>query len=259
MYVDVGISKSRYVCATSHCTQQGRDLLRRELDRPPSPMAVFGLTLAPLDIAGRGTSCEGPHRDHRNPGPWSLRRLDEGTRINFLLTELASERPLIPADLGADDSVRDTLDTFRMIARIPNGSLGAYVITMTSRASDVLAVELLQKASGIAAPLRVVPLFETSRDLENAGAVLDMLLPIPWYRERINGRQEVMVGYSDSAKDVGRLAAGWDLYRAQETIVDTCRRHGIQVTLFWARRQRRSCGGPKHWRSVAAPDPSTAT
>src|SRR6185436_16336371 len=106
------------------------------------------------------------------------------------LTELGSKRPLIPDDFRADDVVRDTLDTFRMIARIPDGSLGAYVITMTSRASDVLAVELLQKASGIAAPLRVVPLFETSRDLENAGTVLDTLLPIPWYRARIKGRQE---------------------------------------------------------------------
>ena len=127
-----------------------------------------------------------------------------------------------------------------MIARIPPGSLGAYVITMASRASDVLAVELLQKVSGVAAPLRVVPLFETSRDLENAGAILDTLLPIPWYRERINGRQEVMVGYSDSAKDVGRLAAGWDLYRAQEEIVAAVpapRYRGDAVP--WPRRQRR--------------------
>src|SRR5688572_29889877 len=80
-------------------------------------------------------------------------------------------------------------------------SLGAYVITMASRASDVLAVELLQRAAGVAAPLRVVPLFETSRDLQNAGDIIDTLLAMPDYRARINGEQEVMVGYSDSAKD----------------------------------------------------------
>jgi phosphoenolpyruvate carboxylase len=125
---------------------------------------------------------------------------------------------------------------------------------MASRASDVLAVELLQKVSGVARPLRVVPLFETSRDLENAGAVLDTLLPIPWYRSRINGRQEVMVGYSDSAKDVGRLAAGWDLYRAQEEIVATCRRHDVQVTLFHGRGGSVGRGGgPTHLAIMSQP------
>jgi phosphoenolpyruvate carboxylase len=127
------------------------------------------------------------------------------------------------------------LDTFRMIARLPPGSAGAYVITMASRASDVLAVELLQRAARVEPPLRVVPLFETSQDLANAGAVMDALLAIPWYRTRIAGRQEVMIGYSDSAKDVGRLAAGWDLYKAQEAVVAACRQHDVQVTLFHGR------------------------
>ena len=81
----------------------------------------------------------------------------------------------------------------------------------------------------MAAPLRVVPLFETvARPARTPAAIIDTLLAMPDYRERINGRQEVMVGYSDSAKDVGRLAAGWDLYRAQEAIVAACRRHGVQ-------------------------------
>ncbi len=69
----------------------------------------------------------------------------------------------------------------------------------------------------------MVPLFETSRDLQSGGAVLDTLLDLPWYRERIRGRQEVMLGYSDSAKDVGRLTAGWELYKAQEAIVAAVR------------------------------------
>jgi len=256
VYVDVRDFEAplRLCYESLHATGQGfiaagrlTDLRRR--------VAVFGLTLAPLDIrqdAALHAKALTAITDTLGLGRYE--DWDEDTRITFLLTELGSRRPLIPDDLGADDNVRDTLDTFRMIARIPDGSLGAYVITMTSRASDVLAVELLQKASGIAAPLRVVPLFETSRDLENAGAVLDKLLPIPWYRERINGRQEVMVGYSDSAKDVGRLAAGWDLYRAQENIVDTCRRHGIQVTLFHGRGGSVGRGGgPTHLALMSQP------
>jgi phosphoenolpyruvate carboxylase len=141
-----------------------------------------------------------------------------------------------------------------MIAELRRESLGAYVITMTSRASDVLAVALLQQEAGVTDPLRIVPLFETSDDLEHAGQVLDELLALPWYRARIQGRQEVMIGYSDSAKDVGRLAASWDLHRAQESIVDTCRRHGVQVTLFHGRGGSVGRGGgPTHLAIMSQP------
>ncbi len=123
------------------------------------------------------------------------------------------------------------LDTFRTIARTPPESLGSYVVTMTRQASDVLVVELLQKEMGAERPLRVVPLLETAADLRRAPEILDQLLAIDWYRARIDGLQEVMVGYSDSAKDVGRLSAGWELFKAQEAIVDSCRRHDVRPAL----------------------------
>jgi phosphoenolpyruvate carboxylase len=154
----------------------------------------------------------------------------------------------------ADAAIREVLDTFRLIAATPPGSLGAYVITMTSQASDVLAVEYLQRAAGVETPLRVVPLFETSRDLGRAGDVLDTLLAFDWYRAHTRGRQEVMIGYSDSAKDVGRLAAGWALYQAQETVVATCRRHGVAVTLFHGRGGSVGRGGgPTHLALMSQP------
>ena len=123
------------------------------------------------------------------------------------MRELAGRRPLVPPHLEASPEVQDVFDTFRMLARLPSGSLGAYIITMASVPSDVLAVELLQREFGVARPLRVVPLFETADDLRQAGSMLRQLLSMPWYRERINGHQEVMIGYSDSAKDVGRFGA----------------------------------------------------
>jgi phosphoenolpyruvate carboxylase len=198
--------------------------------------AVFGMTLARLDI--RQTSSRHSAavaaivaaRGHGSYDEW-----DEGARVEFLTRELARDRLALPRSLHASPEVQDVLDTCRTIAAIPPSSLGAYVITMAGQASDVLAVEFLQRAAGVAAPLRVVPLFETSEDLERAGAVLDQLFKIPWYRARIAGRQEVMIGYSDSAKDAGRLAAGWDLHRAQEAVVEVCRRHGVEVTLFHGR------------------------
>ena len=136
------------------------------------------------------------------------------------------------------------------MAAVHPESLGAYVITMAGKPSDVLAVELLQREAGITPPRRVVPLFETARDLRAAAGMIDALLAIPWYRDRVmkhEGRLEVMVGYSDSAKDVGRLAAAWELYKAQESIVETSRAHGVPVTLFHGRGGSVGRGGgPTH-------------
>jgi phosphoenolpyruvate carboxylase len=106
---------------------------------------------------------------------------------------------------------------------------------MTRQASDILAVPVLQRAAGVERPLRVVPLFETADDLRRAADVVSRVLSVDAYRASIGGRQEVMVGYSDSSKDVGRLAAAWELFKAQEAIVDACRRADVDVTLFHGR------------------------
>ena len=121
---------------------------------------------------------------------------------------------------------------------------------MAAQPSDVLAVELLCRRAGVAPPLRVVPLFETARDLARAGDVIDRLLVaalVSRSRHRSGRRQEVMVGYSDSAKDIGRLAAAWELYKAQESIVEACaqarrRRHALPRTRRQRRPRRRTDG-----------------
>jgi phosphoenolpyruvate carboxylase len=217
-------------------------------------IATFGLTLARLDVrqdASRHAEALSAITESLGAGRYS--DWDEVVRLEFLNQQIASGQMRIPDGIGTDEVI-DTLDTFRTLARIPSASLGAYVITMASRASDVLAVELLQRAAGVANPLRVVPLFETSRDLQNAGDIVDTLLAIPDYHARIRGEQEVMVGYSDSAKDVGRLAAGWDLYRAQEHIVAAGRRHGVRLTLFHGRGGSVGRGGgPTHLAIMSQP------
>ena len=222
------------------------DVLRR--------LVTFGVTLAPLDIrqeADRHTQALDALT--RAAGQGAYAEWDEDTRVAFLVKTLAGDVPRVPM-LKAADEIQDVLDTFRLIAATPAGSLGAYVITMTSQASDILAVEYLQRAAGVSKPLRVVPLFETSTDLENASAVLDRLLALEWYRARIDGRQEVMIGYSDSAKDAGRLAAGWALHKAQEEVVDTCRTHGVAVTLFHGRGGSVGRGGgPTHLALMSQP------
>ena len=204
------------------------DVLRR--------VAAFGVTLARLDIRqASDRHTEALDAITRGLGLGSYAEWGEPRRVEFLVRELPNPRPLIPIGLHTSPAVADVLDTFRTIARMPSESLGSYVVTMTRHASDVLAVELLQKEMGAEPPLRVVPLLETAADLRRAAQILDQLLAIDWYRTRINGLQEVMVGYSDSAKDVGRLSAGWELFKAQEAIVDSCRRHNVRPVLFHGR------------------------
>src|SRR4029079_17664950 len=132
-------------------------------------------------------------------------------RTALLTAQLTADvQPLGDRDIeDAPADVRDVLDTFRIASSLHPDSLGAYVITMAHAPADVLAVELLQRLAGTRHPQRVVPLFETADDLRSAGATLEALFTIPWYRERAGGRIEVMIGYSDSTKDAGRLAAAW--------------------------------------------------
>jgi phosphoenolpyruvate carboxylase len=204
------------------------DVLRR--------VATFGVTLARLDIRqASDRHTEALDAITQAIGLGSYAEWDEARRLEFLIRELPTARPLVPLNLTTSPDVADVLDTVRMIARTPPESLGSYIVTMTRNASDVLAVELLQKALGVTRPLRVVPLLETGGDLRRAAQILDRLFAIDWYRERIHGQQEVMVGYSDSAKDVGRLSAGWELFKAQEAIVDACRRHNVRPLLFHGR------------------------
>jgi phosphoenolpyruvate carboxylase len=231
------------------------DILRR--------VSAFGLTLAPLDLrqeAARHTEAVAWIAHAWNLGPYDEASEDE--RIAILIHELETgtrtfaDLPII--DRPATDRVRDVLDTFQTAAALPSDSLGAYVITMASRASDVLAVELLQKLAGNRHPQRVVPLFERTADLQCAGDVLDALFALPWYSARVAGHQEVMVGYSDSAKDAGQFAAAWALYCAQEQIVAACARHGVCLTLFHGRGGSVGRGGgPTHLAIRSQPPGST--
>jgi phosphoenolpyruvate carboxylase len=214
-------------------------------------MSAFGLTLVRLDVrqeAERHTEAVDAMTRALGLGEYAC--WTEDRRVDFLVNVLAQSRRLTPPRMPTNPRVAEVLETFRMMAAVHHESLGAYIITMAGRPSDVLAVELLQREAGIAHPRRVVPLFETARDLRAAAEMIDALLSIPWYRERVmkdEGRLEVMVGYSDSAKDVGRLAAAWELYKAQEAIVTASRNHGVPVTLFHGRGGSVGRGGgPTH-------------
>jgi phosphoenolpyruvate carboxylase len=215
------------------------DLLRR--------VACFGLTLARLDIrqdARRHSDAVdliARHAGYAGYAQWS-----EEERIAWLVSALCGEMPAGPGALPNSPRAAEVLQTFDAVAAIAPESLGAYVISMAAQPSDVLAVEYLQQRAGVVPPLRVVPLFETARDLRAAGEVMHCLLSIPWYRARVaaaGDRQEVMIGYSDSSKEIGCVAAAWDIYKAQEAVVAACAAHGVAVTLFHGRGGSAGRGG----------------
>ncbi|MCY1403218.1 Phosphoenolpyruvate carboxylase [compost metagenome] len=221
---------------------------------------TFGLFLVRLDIrqdAARHTAALSEITDYLGLGRYT--DWDEETRISFLQKELSNRRPLLPAHFRAQADTAEVLATCREIAAAPAASLGSYVISMAGAASDVLAVQLLLKEAGLMRPMRVVPLFETLADLDNAGPVMERLLQLPGYRVGLHGPQEVMIGYSDSAKDAGTTAAAWAQYRAQETLVRICREQQVELLLFHGRGGTVGRGGgPAHAAILSQPPGSVA-
>lgn len=227
-----------------------RDLIRR--------VVCFGVTLVRLDVrqdSSRHTALVDAIT--RALGLGSYADWDEGRRQEFLLRELESPRPLVPHAIELEPNEREVLETFRALALVPRDSLGAYVITMASNPSDVLAVALLQKECGIVEPLRIAPLFETVADLQRAAGTMRQLFALDWYRTFTQGRQEVMIGYSDSSKDAGRFAAAWELFKAQEQVVSVAREAGVKLTLFHGRGGSVGRGGGPTYLAIASQPPGS--
>lgn len=230
-------------------------------------VVMFGMTLVPLDIREESTKHTlALDSITRYLGVGSYSEWNEDTRLSFLQAELASKRPLIHVGdidkMGFDESVVTTLQTFSMASTLRPESLGAYVISQAQTASDVLAVMLLQKQFGMTVAngnmMRVVPLFETLGDLENAPEKLDTLFSIPSYVGAVKSCQEIMVGYSDSAKDAGRLAACWAQYNSQERMVAVAKKHGIEITFFHGKGGTVGRGGnPALYRAILSHPPNT--
>lgn len=196
----------------------------------------FGVTLVKTDIRQESTRhTEAISEVVRYLGLGDYASWNEEEKQAFLIRELSSRRPLIPTNWTPSPDTAEVLDTCRLIANTPEGVIPVYLISMSQTPSDVLAVHLLLKESGCPYRLPVGPLFETLEDLKNAASVMRQLFSISWYRGVIDNRQMVMIGYSDSAKDAGALAAGWGQYCGQEELIKVCEDAGVRLTLFHGR------------------------
>ena len=162
-------------------------------------------------------------------------KFTEDEKINFLKSKLTSNKNIINKFKFSNKENNEVWSTLKILADEPSECLGAYVISMTTSVSDILSVSFLQKEAKIKDKLRVVPLFETLDDLINAKPVMENLFSKKWYRKLINSKQEVMIGYSDSSKDAGKICASWHQYKAQEEIVKLGKKFNIDVTFFHGR------------------------
>lgn len=195
---------------------------------------TFGFHLAQLEV-----------RQHSEVHRRALRELDEGE---------------------TSPQTEEVLETFRAMAAIQrrygHDAARRYIVSFTTSAADVENVYKLADAALGDQELEfdVIPLFETFEDLHNAPAVLEEMLTIPQYNQRIQktgGQVEVMLGYSDSSKDVGPVSATLALYQAQEKITAWATRHNITLTLFHGRGGALGRGGGPAHRAVLAQPPGS--
>eukprot|EP00191_Tetraselmis_sp_GSL018_P019798 CAMPEP_0177591956 /NCGR_PEP_ID=MMETSP0419_2-20121207/8289_1 /TAXON_ID=582737 /ORGANISM="Tetraselmis sp., Strain GSL018" /LENGTH=977 /DNA_ID=CAMNT_0019082763 /DNA_START=149 /DNA_END=3082 /DNA_ORIENTATION=- len=217
---------------------------------------AFGMSLMQLDIRQESTRhTEVLQRITSYLGLGNYVEMTEDERQAFLVRELKSKRPLLPPGMKFSKDEEDVVNTFRVLATLPEDSLGAYVISMARTASDVMCVKLLMRECGLTHfNMRVVPLFETLDDLDNACGSMRALFENPTYMESIQGQQECMIGYSDSGKDAGRLAAAWALFKAQEDLAALAEEYGVQLTLFHGRGGTVGRGGaPAHLAVLSQP------
>ncbi|MGY1733034.1 phosphoenolpyruvate carboxylase [Geodermatophilus sp. SYSU D01045] len=197
--------------------------------------------------------------------------LDEAARVELLAGELRMRRPLVRPGAELSELARGELDLLEaaagQVALLGPRAIPNYVISMCESVSDVLEVAVLLKEVGLldpdgedgpTCPVGISPLFETIADLQGAGETMTAVLAQPVYRALVANRgdaQEVMLGYSDSNKDGGYLAANWALYRAELALVEVARGEGIRLRLFHGRGGTVGRGGGPSYEAIRAQPP----
>ncbi len=236
----------------------GRFALQRVLWRA----RTFGFHMAALDLRQDSAVHDTALAALENDAEWPTRDLSQ--RIARLHALIEGAAPVVP-DTGLInvEPAAGTLAVFRAVrelrAQFGEHAFGPYIISMSRSAADALAVLALARTADCIedgeVPLDVAPLFETVGDLEAATSVMRALFEDPVYRKHLaarGGRQIVMLGYSDSAKDGGLLASRWALQRAQVELLELAREAGVRIVFFHGRGGSVSRGGGKTERAIIA-------
>src|SRR5574341_686703 len=194
----------------------------------------------------------------------AFEQMDDRARVAVLTQLLSQPAPALAAHPGVTAETAETWSLFRLINRAQSvygrELLGPFIISMTRGPADLLTVLLLARWAGCEAGMSIVPLFETVDDLDVAPDILTGLFDLDVYRAHLatcGHEQMVMIGYSDSNKDGGYLAANWALYQAQENVARVCRERGIKLTIFHGRGGTVARGGGPATRAIRAQPPGT--
>jgi len=261
----------------------------RELENLICQVEIYDFNLAHLDIRQESSR----HADvlheilqYLQITPRSYKDLSEAERVDWLVSELQTRRPLIPAELPFTPQTTEVIETFRVVRSLQqefgSGICQTYIISMSHEVSDLLEVLLLAKEAGLYDPatgtstLQVVPLFETVEDLLRAPKVMQQLFELPLYRALLAGGyqqpstednttapppppstltlnlQEVMLGYSDSNKDSGFLSSNWEIHKAQKALQQIAEEFGLQLRIFHGRGGSVGRGGGPAYEAILA-------
>ncbi len=235
---------------------------------------TFGFRTVSLDIRQNSTVINGVLLEILCLGDPQCANLETGTGQWAIVLRRHLNAQSLPLELPGELSpmARETVDLMKLLGRVWQGpdpnAVGAFILSMTRSAEDLLAVYALARICGlnsggdVTAPvnLQVVPLFETIDDLRGSSTILSDLCRVPLIRRSIaayNNSQEIMLGYSDSNKDGGFLCSTWELIKAQNKLLATAGKLGIEVRFFHGRGGSVSRGGAPTGRAIAAQPPDT--
>jgi phosphoenolpyruvate carboxylase len=249
------------------------DVAAADLWRTLQQVRAFGLHAARLDIRQYSDYNTEVLDELLGKLGWheGFGKLDGAGRAAVLSGALSRPAPDLTQfeDLSAE--ARETIQLFRLIKRATDfygpELLGPYIVSMTHGPEDILAPLLLAYWHGLCLQtedkresLTFAPLFETREDLQAAPEIMTALFEHSAYAphlERVGRRQTIMIGYSDSNKDAGYLAANWELYQAQEALTETCREQRVIMTLFHGRGGTIARGGGPANRAILAQPPGS--
>tara|TARA_E500000331_G_scaffold150637_1_gene146544 strand:+ start:4043 stop:6760 length:2718 start_codon:yes stop_codon:yes gene_type:complete len=218
----------------------------------------FGLNLAKLDIRQEASKHSSLiQKIYKKLYNKNYFELTENEKVFFLKKSIQSKKSIFKKKITFNKEDKEVWRTFKLLSEVPRECLGAYIISMASKASDVLSVMLLQKEAGIKEYLRIVPLFETLQDLNNSNSVMMQIYENKFYLKTFKKKQEVMIGYSDSSKDAGKLAAAWAQYRSQETLQELSNKFKVDLTLFHGRGGSVGRGGGPIYHALLSQPPGT--
>ena len=234
---------------------------------------VFGFHLATLDMRQHSSMHEAVVAElfERGANAAGYTALGEAERLDWLLREIDTPRPLRSPFIEYSEATRKELAIFDVAAEIHRrygpAALPNYVISKTDGASDLIELALLMKEVGLLQvrpeprlAVNIVPLFETIDDLRACGPTMDRVLGLDGYRRLLATRgngQEVMLGYSDSNKDGGYLTANWELHKAEVALVQVFRKHGVGLRLFHGRGGSVGRGGGPSYQGIRAQPPGS--